>query len=315
VNDILNLQCLSQLELRQICYFIAVVEAGNNFSQAADRLQIEQPPLSQRIRALEKALKVELFDRSRRPVQLTAAGQSFLKHAQRALIQLQEGMTEAQRASNGKIGRLAIGISSAISNTLLPDLLREFRQRCPDVELVLRELNTEQQIRDVRDRQLDIGFEQIPFSHHQDDHLVLLPVFQEEFVVVLPDTHPLATQSKISVKTLVQHPVLLPPAEGFPGYRELSDQFTQAGYPLTIIQNVKATWLMTILSLVSAGIGIAILPISNVQNMQRVGSVYRSIEGLSVTRQLSAVWRQDNSSPVLQEFLKVIEKVQGSAIA
>jgi DNA-binding transcriptional LysR family regulator len=312
VNDILlNLQRLSQLELRQICYFMAVVEAGNNFSKAADRLQIEQPPLSQRIRALEKALKVELFDRTRRPVQLTEAGQVFLEQAQQSLLYLQQGITQAQRASKGEIGRLAIGISSAIANTILPGLIRIFRQRRPDVTLEFLAVDTEQQMRGLRDRQLDIVFEHIPFPYNQDEDLEFLTVFQEELIVVLPESHPLAAQSQVALEALAQESILLPPPETFPYYGEVMAQFEQAGFPLKVNQTAKATWMIMILSLVAAEVGVAILPASNVQNIQRTGVVYRAIANLPpLTRSLSAVWRQDNSSPVLHEFLKVVQEFQ-----
>jgi DNA-binding MarR family transcriptional regulator len=100
----MNLLELSNIELRQICYFMAVTEAGNNFSKAAEYLHIEQPPLTQRIQSLEKKLKIELFDRKRRPIQLTPAGKVFLTEIELTLASLDRAITTAQRAQRGEIG-------------------------------------------------------------------------------------------------------------------------------------------------------------------------------------------------------------------
>ncbi len=305
----MDLQRLSTLELRQICYFLAVVEADNNFSRAADRLQIEQPPLSQRVRSLEKALKVQLFDRSRRPLQLTAAGKMFLAEAQLALQHLERGITQAKRAYQGALGALTIGISSAVSNSILPDILRTFRQHYPDVALELRELTMEQQLQELRDRRLDVGFEHIPAPYSQDQQFQLLTLFQEELVVALPDSHPLTTQTAISLAALAQEAILLPSLQAFPFYQEVLNQFQQAGLTPNVLQNATATWLLTLLSLVAAGLGVAILPSSNVQSIHRTGVVYRAIADLTLTRQLSAIWRSDNGSPVLHTFLQCLPRV------
>ncbi len=305
----MDLLRLSNLELRQICYFLAVVEAANNFSRAAERLQIEQPPLSQRIRSLEKALKVQLFDRSHRPLRLTEAGNVFLTEAYQALTHLERGIDQAKRASQGELGHLAIGISSAVSNSVLPDILRSFRQQYPLVELELRELTMEQQLQELRDRRLDIGFEHIPQPYSQDPSLKLLTIFQEDLIVALPENHPLAAQTQLSLEMLAQEAILLPSLAAFPFYKAVLEQFALAGLHPKIIQNTKATWLLTLLSLVAAEMGVAILPTSNVQSIHRDGVVYRAIADLKLTRQLSAVWNQDNASIVLQAFLKIIQSM------
>lgn len=304
----MNLQHLSNFELRQMCYFMAVVEAENNFSRAAERLDIEQPPLSQRIRALEKMLKVELFDRKRRPLQLTEAGKVFLDEMQLALTHIERGIAQAQQATRGEIGHLAVGIGSSITNSLLPDILREFRRRFPDVELELRELTMEQEIQELRDRRLDVGFENLPNPYEQDTSLCFLPILQEPLVIVLSETHPLAAQTQIPLKALENELFILPSLETVPFYKEIWNRCEQAGFKPNAVQKVKATWTITILSLVAAELGVAILP-SSVQNLQRKGVVYRAIQDVNLTKQIAVVWRQENSSVVLREFLKVIQDV------
>src|SRR5919202_164640 len=206
----MELQHLSNFELRQMCYFMAVVEAENNFSRAAERLDMGQPPLSQKIRALEKMLKVELFDRKRRPLQLTEAGKVFLDEMQLAVTQIERGIAQAQQASRGEIGHLAVGIGSSITNSILPDILREFRRRFPDVELELRELTMEQEIQELRDRRLDVGFENLPNPYEQDTSLCFLPILQEPLVIVLSETHALAAQTQIPLKALENELFILP---------------------------------------------------------------------------------------------------------
>ena len=128
----MDLQTLSAFELRQICYFMTVVKSGNNLTQAANRLGIKQPPLTQSIKALEKLLSgdpttssVELFDRSTRPLRLTEAGQAFLEEAELALTHLERAISKARLARQGQFGRLVVGLNNAIANSILPEVLKE----------------------------------------------------------------------------------------------------------------------------------------------------------------------------------------------
>jgi DNA-binding transcriptional LysR family regulator len=122
------------VELRHLRYFVAVAEE-RHFGRAAQRLRIAQPPLSRQIQALEAELDLSLFDRSRRRVELTAAGAAFLEHARRVLEALDAGVREARRAAAGEIGRIAIGYPSSVAFSGLPELLRAFRLRSPGVAI------------------------------------------------------------------------------------------------------------------------------------------------------------------------------------
>jgi DNA-binding transcriptional LysR family regulator len=306
----MNLQRLSQLELRQIYYFFVVVESGNSFSRAADRLHIAQPPVSQRISSLEKALKVELFDRNRRPMHLTAAGQVFYDQAKAALTDLERAVIQAKAANAGDIGHLSIGISSAITNSILPDILRLWRERYPQVQLELRELTLQQQLKALADRQLDVGFEHLPLTDRadrQDTNLNSRTVFREALVVALPTHHPLAALPSLTLEALTQAPILLPSIVAFPFYQAVLDQFEQLGLEPQVVQNTQATWLLTLLSMVAGGMGLAILPASNVETITRQGVVYRPLQNLPLTRKISVIWHQDNTSAVVSGFLKVVE--------
>ncbi|MEL6814750.1 MAG: LysR substrate-binding domain-containing protein [Cyanobacteria bacterium J06598_3] len=305
----MDLLRLSTLEIRQICYFLMVVECENSFSRAAERLHIEQPPLSQRIRALEKRLKVELFNRRRRPVQLTAAGQVFLDSVRPAIAQIEQAIAQAQRAEKGEIGHLSIGIASSAANGVLPDLLRRFRDRHPHVTLEMRELTVEQQLQLLEQKQLDIGLEVISPLRLENKGFEWRVIDKESLVVVLPEAHPLAKAPTVALTALAPETLILPSLQAFSFYQSFLEQCTLAGFVPHLLERTTATWMLTILSLVAAGVGLAILP-SNVQTLQRQGVVYREISGLNLTRQLLAVWRQDNRSATLQRWLAVVEDHQ-----
>ena len=309
----MNLLYLSSVELRQICYFLAVTEAGNNFTKAAEYLQIDPPPLGQRIKSLERKLKVELFDRQHRPLQLTAAGKVFLEETRLALTTLERAITRAQQAHRGEIGFLSVGIASSISNTLLPDILRTFRNRFPDTELELLELTAERQLQALREGRLNIGFEVVNNVQEPDKSLNMLPIMEESLVVAMPELHPLVFQRQVFLRDLANEKLILPSIAEFPFYQKFIYYCQQSGFEPNIIRDVQATWLVTILSLVVAQVGLAILP-SNVENLQRRGVVYRPIQDTSLRRQISALWRKDDSSVVLAEFLKIVADLSGTKI-
>jgi DNA-binding transcriptional LysR family regulator len=293
------------MELRHLRYFIAVAEE-KNFSYAAQRLHIAQPPLSQQISALEAEIGVKLFDRKKRPLQLTSAGEVFLEEARLVLTQLEQTIIQTQRASRGEIGQLVVGTNSTIANSLLPEMLRIFRDRFPNVKLILRELTAAEQIQELHNRRLDLGFDRLPHSHQQDTNLSYLPIGRESLVIALPQTHPLTTLAEIPLQAMADEPFVLPSPEIVPSYTEIINLCQQAGFFPKVIQ--EATWMITVLSLVAGGMGVALLP-SNVQNLQRTGVVYRPIKGANFTREIVVVWRKDDSSPVLQKFLNVIREI------
>ena len=302
----IDLLHLSTFELRQICYFLTVVEAGNVISHAAERLNIEQPPLSQRIRSLEKQLHVQLFDRKQRPMRLTPAGKVFLHDVKLAIAHLDRAITQARRAEQGEVGTLRIGIASSIANSMLPDLLRQFRHRYPDVDLDLHHLTAEQQLKALGDRQLDIGFEVVPDEVLQSDIFHCIPVVTESLVVVLPTEHILAKKQTIDLLDLADEPLLLPSIQAFPFYETFIQHCQQAGFQPNLVKTTTATWMLTLLSLVAAGIGLAILP-SNVCVLKREGVIFKAIANLNISRQIYAIWRSDNPSTVLAHFLKGIQ--------
>jgi DNA-binding transcriptional LysR family regulator len=228
------------IEIRHLRYFIAVAEELN-FSRAAERLNIAQPPLSQQIQALEAELRLQLFERHRRPLRLTSAGNVFLKEARLVLTTLEKAVISARQASLGEIGSLIVAVNSSIANS------------------------------------------------------------------VLPENHPLAKQPEIPLKALVDEPFVLPSPDVVLSYGQIIELYQEeVGLPPKVVQ--EATWLITVLSLVAGGVGVTLLP-ANAQNLQRTGVVYRPIQGKNLTRPIAAVWRSDDTSVILQNFLQVIKDV------
>ena len=311
----MDIQRLINLELRQVCYFLLLVQANNNFSEAAKRLGIKQPPFSQRIQALEKSLKlsknspdVKLFDRSKHPVELTEAGKVFLEEVQLALMHLDRGITQAQRASQGQIGLLKVGMYTSFATSILPKILKEFKSRFPDVELELREIPVQKEVLLLKNHQVDIVFHNSDSLYEEDSGLDYMPILKEDFMLVIPINHPLAKQSQIPLSALENEPIILPSLDALPFYQQVIILCRQAGFEPNIIQNIQVTGIVTILSLVAAEIGIAILP-DHGKVLHRDDIVYRPIKETNLTRQAVVVWRQDDRSIVLHQFLNVIEAV------
>ncbi len=291
------------MELRHLYYFVAVAEELH-FSRAAQRLHIAQPPLSQQIRNLEEELGVQLFERTKRRVELTDAGQVFLQQVRPTLRQIEEAVRSAQRASRGEIGRLVVGFNSSATYSVLPKILRVFRERCPEVELVLHELTTSQQLERFHHNQIDTGILYLPV---EESSLNILSVLKEPLVIALPETHPLATQPQISILSLINEPFILPPHHLGAGlYSQIMSLFQQAGFTPKIAQ--EAILLQTAVSLVAGGVGIAIVPAS-VQNLQRTGVVYKSMQEQPPEVEIAVVWRRNDSSLVLQKFLHVVSEI------
>lgn len=292
------------MELRHLRYFIAVADELS-FTNAAKRLHISQPPLSNQIQALEAELGVKLFDRKTNPIQLTPAGQAFLEESRATLAQLEQAVNKTQRIHQGELGYLTVGFTSSISNGVFPEILRTFRQRYPEVQLILQEEPSAFLIQRLRDRQTDIIFFYLYHEIAEANDLETMSLTKEPFVVVLPKNHPLTAQSKISLSDLKDQEFVMPLHQVVSGLsEEIYHLCSQAGFIPKVAQT--AVFMVTILGLVAGENGISILP-SHVQNLKREGVVYRPIQEQTTTTQLTAVWRHNHSSTILQQFLDIIK--------
>jgi len=274
-----------------------------HFGRAAARLQMTQQPLSQQIYQLEAELGVSLFHRTKRRIQLTDAGEVFLKEAHQLLLHAEQSIEKARQAARGEVGRLSIGFSGFATYSVLPKVLQTFRERFPQVELNLEEMTTSVQIQALLKKQIDLGLMIPPVN---DKSLLIELLLQEPLVVVLPETHLLAKESELALSALADEPFILVPRHLEPGYYDQCiSLFQQAGFSPKVVQ--KASQKQTILGLVSAGMGVSLAPAS-IRNICRMGVVYTNLS--TPTRvYLAAVWQQQETSSVLQTFLKIIREI------
>lgn len=291
------------MELRHLRYFIAVAEELH-FSKAAEKLHIAQPPLSQQIQQLETELGVKLFDRkTKRQVQLTEAGKVFLQEAYQLLEQIETAVALTQRTGRGETGKLRIGFTSLVIYDLLPLILRKFREQFLEVEIELLELTTSQQEQALRDSLINVGFAHPPL---EDDTLSYECIHKETLVVALSSTHSLAQKDYISVRSLLNEPLIMFPRYLAPGlYDRIMSLFHQANFSPNITQ--EAIQMQTIIGLVSAGMGVAITP-SSLQNLQRSGVVYRPILEEVPLIETAIIWQQDSLTPIVENFLKCTQE-------
>lgn len=301
-----------ELDFRHLKLAVTVAEK-QSFTHAANHLQIDQGLLSKRIKWLEKKLGFKLFDRAQRPLALTDAGQEFLKEARLLLSQTEQAIELAQQINRGTKGRLAIGINTSIANSKLPDILRSFYEKYPDVTLLLQELASYDQIGKLKKQQLDVGFFHSHSlrtieSNHEDMVLIAKTVLKESLVLVLPENHRFAKRpGSIALAVLTNEQFILPPSNLLFGLRGQIDRLCrEAGFEPKVRQ--EAAWISTVLSLVAGGVGISILP-ANVENLQRSGVIYRSIQGTSPELEIVAVWHQGNQSIILKNLLTVVESL------
>jgi DNA-binding transcriptional LysR family regulator len=296
------MQRILKMELRHLQYFVAVAEELH-FGRAAQRLNMAQPPLSQQIRHLEEELGVQLFQRTRRHVELTDAGQAFLQEARLTLAQAEHAVKIARQAGRGEIGRLTIGFVGSATYEALPNIIRNFQVRYPNVQLILRELTTTQQVRALHDKRIHIGLLRPPIN--DDDTLVLEPLIKEPIILALPENHPLSRQSSLTVEALAHEHFILFPRHLGPGlYDQIIGLCQQAGFSPQVTQ--EAIQMQTILGLVATGLGIALIPAS-AQHLRSAGVVYCRLD-TNIYVELAMAWRKDEASPVLQAFLKIIRE-------
>ena len=290
------------MELRHLRYFVAVAEELH-FGRAAARLFIAQPPLSQQIQQLERELGVMLFQRTSRRVQLTPAGESFLTGVRQTLDALDAAVHSTRRAARGETGWLGIGFAASATYDLLPAVLHDFRERYPDVALSLMELNAVEQSAALRDRSIHVGFAR---PHADEADVVVEAVLREPFLVALPDAHPLAGRSELSLAMLAEEPFVSFPEKPLPSYAQIVRAVCEGvGFAPRVVQEVRE--MQTAISLVAAGLGIALLPAS-VHHLHRDGVVYRPLPDSAPRTELAVVTRKEDAPPALHNFLGIVRE-------
>jgi DNA-binding transcriptional LysR family regulator len=285
------------VELRQLRYFVAVAEELH-FRRAAARLHVSQPPLSQQIARLEEELGVSLLARTRRRVELTAAGEAFLRDARVMLAELDVAVATARRIDTGQSGLLRVNFVGSALLSIVPGIVQRFRRGRPEVELELRERSTVDQLRALSAGVADVGLVRPPVETEQD--LRAEVVLRERTVAAIPVGHPLAKLRRVALKRLAAEPLVLFPRQQAPGFHDLlTGRLAATGGSPQVVQ--YAPEMLTIIGLVAAGIGVSPVPAS-LAHLGLDGVTYRPLSGAPDT-ELLAVYRADDRSPLVEAFI------------
>ncbi|KWE44800.1 LysR family transcriptional regulator [Burkholderia ubonensis] len=293
-------------DLRQWRYFVTVAEE-RHFGRAAARLSMTQPPLSQAIRALEDLLGVALFVRTKRSVALTAVGAALLPDVRKLLEAADALPPRAQSLARGETGSLALAFVSTADYGLLPSLLRAFGARYPQVRLQLEEATSDVQIEELAAGRIDAGLIIPPVPPRHAAELSYLPVVREPLVLAMPAAAAPADSpddAPVRLADVAALPLVIFPRRLAPGFYDIiTGCYGAAGATPRIGQ--EAIQMQTIVSLVSAGMGVALVP-QSLRNLRRTGVVYRPLAGGAPVVETGLVWRTGDVSPVLAGFIDIV---------
>ena len=296
----------NRIELRHLRYFVAVAEE-KSFTRAAERLHMQQPPLSQQLRALEEQLGTPLFERLPRGVELTAAGAAFLDDARAVLDSVGAAAARASRVGAGIEGALTIGLaSSAATHEVVPSVIAAFRDRYPTVFLKFIEGNAAALTEAVVSREADVALLRAPVDHPPEVRFHRL--LQEPMLAAVAKSHPLARKAStrkpawVSLAELAVHPLILTRRPGAPGmYADLLAACEAAGATPTIAAEVGN--MLTNILMVAARVGVSVVPAS-MRGIQSGLVSYLPLRGAGkLVAPLTIVCRKTETNPVVGRFI------------
>jgi DNA-binding transcriptional LysR family regulator len=294
------------MELRHLRYFVAVAHEGH-VTRAAEKLHIQQPPLSQQIRALEREIDATLFVRHPRGVSLTDAGRSFLADAEQILAQAEHAKIRARRTARGEVGRIAVGFTtSAPFHPLVARAIREFRGNRPNVSFVLEESSSGDMVSGLRDERLDVAF--IRSGLVDPAGITVHPLLQEDMVAAFPARHPLTKRARLTLKDLADETLILyrrPDGRGL--YDVIIAACAEAGFSPHVVQ--EAPRIVSTLNLVAAGLGITIVPAS-LSRLPLEGVSYKPFAGRpGIKVPLNLACRADERSAATLAFIDLVRRL------
>lgn len=293
------------MEFRLLRAFVTLAEELH-FGRAAERLGIAQPPLSMQIQALEASLGARLFDRSRRHVALTDAGRALLPEALAILQQVEHARRTVQRVARGESGRLDIGFTgSAPFNRAMPQIISHFRRRWPDLRMLLREMSTTDQLRELAEGTLDIAFIR-PGQPEEPEGISVQIVLNEGLMAVLPADHPLAGAERLSVADLAEQPFILHPRHIGTGlYDKVVGLCHAAGFQPQV--TLEAHQMSTIVGLAAAGVGVSIVP-EALRHIHAEGARFIPLSDAEARMVLAVAHRADDQRPAIRHFLDEVSR-------
>jgi LysR family hydrogen peroxide-inducible transcriptional activator len=288
------------MEMQQLRYVVAVARTGN-FSRAAEQCHVSQPSLSQQIQKLEEELDQRLFDRMKRQAKLTPHGEAFLPRAIRILAEVDAAKREATDARDLFRGIVTFGVLPTIAPYLLPEVMAEFTEKFPGVEMLVQEDTTARLIKLVHGYEIDFALASQPI---QDERLEVKELFSEELLLALPPDHPLTSKTSVAVADLEDERLIVMKEDhclgdqvlGFCDRRNVKSKIS-----------FRSAQLETIQALVSSGLGISLIPKMATRSRRDDLPEYRSLNSPRPERKIVAVWpKQRPPSRAATEFLKIV---------
>ena len=288
------------MEMHQLRYMVAVARTGN-FSRAAEQCRVAQPSLSQQIMKLEEELGERLFDRRKRETKLTAAGEVFLRRAIRILEEVDAAKREATDAKQQPRGVVTVGVLPTIAPYLLPKILTAFTEAFPSVEIVIQEDTTARLLKQLHAYEIDFALASQPI---QDERLEVRELFTEELLLALPPGHALARKRTVGVGDLENERIIVMQTGHCLGDQVLRFCDRRDLHPRISFRSAQ---LETIQALVSAGLGISLIPAMAVQPERAAAPVYRSLAAPRPDRKIVALWpRQRPPGRAAGELLEMV---------
>lgn len=294
------------MDLRQLKHFLAVAEELH-FGRAAERLGMTQPPLSQSIMALERELGAPLFTRTRRNVALTSFGRQWLSHVRPAVGAIADLASAAQRLREGTAGRLALSFVSSADYSILPALVRRYSSAYPEVELTLAEATSDVQIEALAEERIDAGL-LIPPSSGLPEAIAYRPLLREPLVAAVPERwvgegRLALREGRLEGQGWMDEPLLIFPRHVSPAFHDLViDHYHAMGRQPHI--RLRAIQMQTIISLVSGGMGMALVPAS-LQNLARTGVRYLALPEAAPMLETGLAWRKADETPTVLAFVSL----------
>lgn len=288
------------MDFRRLSCFVAVVEQ-KSFRAAALKLHISQPPLTRHVQMLEEALGVQLLVRSAAGVEPTAAGQRFFEEARNLLALASQAGERVRLAGQGRIGRLDVGVFGSAVLGAIPKIVREFRERRPDVEVVLHSLDREAQLKALRERRIDVGFNRF-FAEEPD--LVWEVIQTEPMSVVVPEGHPLSGRASLTLAELARETLILYPRAPRPGFIDhLMRLFHQRGLTPQRVQEVDD--VLTAAALVASHLGLSLVTESG-RSLTLPGIVHVPLATADrATVDLCIIQRRNDEAAIPRAFVDV----------
>ena len=299
---------IAAMDLRQMRYFQVLAEELN-FGRAAARLHMAQPPLTRQIQALEHELGAVLFERTPRGVLLTIAGQTLYDEVPNILSLVARARSRTEQAGQGRLGRIDVGIFGASILNVIPRVLSRFRAEHPEVELFLHTMTKAEQIEALRERRITVGFNRLV---PKEPDIAFSIVLRERYLVALPASHRLCAKAEITLTDMAGEPLILYPNLPMPGLaQQVLAAFAREGLAVRVVQQVED--ILTSIALVSSGFGLCITTVS-AASLQLPHVEYRPLKSQSLHDiDLNCLYRRDDKSPILRQFLAVVSRFDEDA--